>query len=472
MSVQSVGMTSKQLSRADTAVVVGTSYQYSNHDRKLISVFEVIVAYFVGVLFNDIYMIARSSLSKKSDGSSLTDVYKARIQAFVIGAKNDESCYRDLITNLHKYFAVYYSATSFPQFVDRVTSQVIPDEYFDQLANTERDEVLSSTVCDLVSGLASFVTTPDMLQRIIDNHEHQWKVTQRMIQDHGITILLAKRETFHNQFLRKIGQANGSVPVGLLDDLKKALRRIVREKMIEKMRADNLAKEVRRFREREAKYAKLIALLKTGNASGPSAALHDHYMPRPDRLAEVGDPLDVGSHSSKIPPEDTLAESRPDRRRDRHRRSRRSDSDSGRSGSDEDYSDESDEDEDEEDEDDEYESDDRRSRHDRHSDRHDSRDRRSHGDRRKHRDRRDRRADHRSADPPDKTKRGAGSTAIVVAGPGSTTSSISRDVAAATATMSAGTATTLTQRADNIEDDSVPTDDGEPVSLLTSVKKK
>lgn len=458
------------------------SYQFTSYDRKMISMFEVLVAYFVGVFFNDIYTIAQSSLSKKSDGKSLTDMYTAQIQAFIIGAKNDEVCYRDLITNLHKYFATYYTTVSFPQFVDRVTSQVIPDEYFSQLSNTERDEVLSSTICDLTSGLAAFVTKPEMLHRIIDNHGYQWQVTQRMIQDHGVTILLAKRETLHNQFLHKIGQANDHVPIGLIDELKKVLRRSVKEKIVERARAAKLADEVRHLREREAKYLKLIALLRNGGTTGATAALQEHLMPRQDRLAEVrddDDPLDHrsdrGRHSSRIPDEDTLAEDRHESSRKKHHHSHRS-RPSSDSESD-DSQDQSDETDDGSASDDDHHS--RRRHRDRDRDHRDRHDRR--GD--DHKSRHSRRRDDRDRD--DRSDRSyaqqtpISSAIVVTAGPTTSPQKLEREVGVAISAAT-GASSNGTGLQNNTADDSVDLDDhnrdgdsdGEPVNLTLAARRR
>lgn len=308
-----------------------SAYQFAGYDKKTISIFEVIVAYFAGVFFNDIYSNAQASVAKKSEGKSLTDVYKTQVQAFVIGAKNDETCYRELIANLHKYFVAYYNMVSFPQFVDRVASQMVPPDYYEQLANAERDEILSSTVCDLVSGIAVFATEPNMLHRVIDSHGYQWQVTQRMLQDRGIMVLLAKRETLHNQFLRKIGQAQSSVPIGLVDDLKRVLRRLQREKVDEKLRADRAVRELRALQAKEAGYLKLIRLMRSGGAVGAGAALEAHLMPRQDRLAEADDPLDHKRHKG-VPDEDDLAESRPAHRKERDRSSRHRDDRDDRDG--------------------------------------------------------------------------------------------------------------------------------------------
>lgn len=479
------------------------SYQFSSHDRKMISMFEIIVAYFVGVYFNDIYNVARASLSRNSGGKSLTDMYKSQVQAFVIGAKNDETCYRGLINNLYKYFAAYYSTVSFPQFVDKVMEQIVPSEYFGQLSNTERDEFLSSVVCELVTGLAAFSTTSGMLQRIIDAHDHQWKVTQRMIQDHGVTVLLSKRETLHNLFLKKIGQAKDQVPMGLVDDMKKVLRRLVKEKLEERERADRYARMVRALREREVKFQKIIALLKSGGAAGPSAALQEHLMPRSDTLAEVDDdPLDHDRRGKdgredrhrkqkRIPEEDKLAEPR-DRDRDRDRRDRRrhSDSDDGSDDRDEDDSeDESDESGSDGSEDERHQPrrsdrgdrdrDDRRDRHGRH-DRHDRHDRHSRHDR-----------DRRAKDRPnsDFFKPTTSSSIVVTAGPKSSSAAVDRDISAATSAMAemtrgkpaakpaASASAQLFPSANNggggpFAAATAGDDDGEPISLLAATTNK
>ena len=107
--------------------------QFSSYDHKLITAFEIVVAYFADVAFNHIYSASKANMSKKSDGGSLTDEYRRQVQAFLVGVKSDEVCYKDVIQNLYKYFASVYSAVSFSQFVDRVVSHFVPQDYFERL---------------------------------------------------------------------------------------------------------------------------------------------------------------------------------------------------------------------------------------------------------------------------------------------------------------------------------------------------
>jgi hypothetical protein len=106
----------------------------------------------------------------------------------------------------------------------------MPDDYFDSLNNNEKDEVLGSTICDLVSGLGVYATSPDVLYRIIDHHDAQHEITIRILQQYAITLLLAKRDSIHNKFLKNIGQAKETVSITLVENMRKVIRRLVKEK--------------------------------------------------------------------------------------------------------------------------------------------------------------------------------------------------------------------------------------------------
>jgi hypothetical protein len=202
---------------------------FDSYDRKLISILEIVGSHFVDIFFNHVWASAHTNLKS---GTSITDEYTRRVKAYILGVKTDERCYRDIVTRLHEYFraTTRYTTLSFSDFVERIISQFIPLEYYDLLNAAEKDETLGSVIADLISGLGTYVTRPDMLRRIIDEHDLQPKVTIRMIQDQGVTVLLAKRSVIHNNFLRKIGQATDTVSSEIVDDLKKALVKVVKQK--------------------------------------------------------------------------------------------------------------------------------------------------------------------------------------------------------------------------------------------------
>jgi hypothetical protein len=289
--------------------------QFANYDSKMISMFEVLGSHFVDIYFNHVWASARARPQK-----SITDEYERQVQAFIIGVKTDKASYREVVAALHQYFRAMtrYSTMSFAGFVDQIVAQVIPADYLELLRAAEKDEALGSIVVDLVSSLGAYVTTPEMLRRIIDEHDVQPAVTIRMIQDQSVTILLAKRGEIHNKFLRRVGQAKETVPIDVVEGLKKAVRQLVREKAVLSAQLvearDTLARgeeAARRAvqaladaRKREARCMKLVRMLRAEKAQGLQGAAFAARGPRPDTLAEH-DPL---AFEPRVVPAETIAE--------------------------------------------------------------------------------------------------------------------------------------------------------------------
>lgn len=276
-----------------------TQHQHANHDPRLISILEVLGSYFVDVYYNHVYNSAQTRLKA---GASLTDEYVRHVQSYIIGVKNDESCYREVVQNLHKYFrqTTRYTTLSFADFVERIVRQFIPAEYYDLLKAPEKDESLGSILADLASALGAHVTSPDMLRRIIDGHDDQPRVTIRMVQDQAVIILLAKRGEIHNSFLRRIGQAKETVSMDVVDDMKRAIRKLVKEKAELQARlseaedqAMGLEDTVGALQKKERKYKKLVQMLKNERELGLREAAYGAAVPPRDDRAEV-DPLEFG----------------------------------------------------------------------------------------------------------------------------------------------------------------------------------
>lgn len=285
-----------------------SSLRFASHDPKVISVFEVIAAYFTDTIFNHVYYSAKSNLT---GNTSLTDEYVRRIQAYVVGVKNDEKCYGDVVQSIRTYFTgtTRYTTLSFAEFVDRIIGICVPEEYFRQFSPQDKDELLSSVICDLISNLSVYATKPDMLRRIIDMHTTTPEVTIRMIQDAAVNALITKRAAIHNKFLRKAGQARDTIPMDVVDDMKKALRRLVKEKADIKIAADaayeDMSHQLHAAKQREVKLLKLVQLLRKTIHDGPTRAGMDLQIPAPDMIAEHDDPLDASlpepEHIAEVP---------------------------------------------------------------------------------------------------------------------------------------------------------------------------
>ncbi len=258
-------------------------------------------AYFTDVFFNHIYSSSRANLASRA---SLTDEYTRELQAYLIGVKNDSESYSKIVQNLYQYFTrtTRFTTIGFGEFVNRIVHTSIPDEYYRQFSTEDKDEVLSSIVCDLVSNLAAFVTTPEMLRRIIDEHDKVPATTIRMIQDNALSSLFEKRAALMNKFIRKQGQARESISVDIVDDLKRVLKRLAKEKSEAVAQVNKLENKIARLEEkvaslehklasRQSKYQRLVDLVREAQEHGPEAAGYSTLVPPSDGgLAEVERP--------------------------------------------------------------------------------------------------------------------------------------------------------------------------------------
>lgn len=288
----------------------------SAQDPKIISIFEIIAAYFCDTIFNHIFHSAKTNVS---NGASLTDEYIKRVHAYVIGVKTDRKCYGEIVKGVHNYFigTTRFTTLSFADFVDRIIGVCVPPEYFSQFSPQDKDELLSSVLCDLVSNLTAFSTKPDMLRRIIDNHTSTPEVTIRMLQDAAVHTLTTKRIALHNKFLHKVGQARDTVPMDVIDDMKKVLRRLVKEKTeamaladAAKLSASSAVAELRKvtsdFKVREAKLLQLIEMLKAQRLEDKYKSGVNMIIPPKEVIAE---PRHQVAQRVEIPRREVIAES-------------------------------------------------------------------------------------------------------------------------------------------------------------------
>ena len=286
---------------------------FSSQDPKVVSVFEIVGSYFVDTVFNHVY---HSSNSSVTGATSLTDEYVRQVQAYCIGVKTDSRCYSDVVQGVHTYFvnSTRFTTMSFAEFVDRIVGVCIPEMYFRQFSPQDKDEMLSSIMCDLISNLAAFATRPEMLRRIIDGHAVAPEVTVRMLQDAAVKSLLTKRSELHNKFLMKVSQARDYVSMDTVEEMKRALRRLVKEKADASARAAAAEaaaaaaqEKIRAFKEREGKLLRVVDMLRRAKAEGAAVVGAGLRLPRQETLAETKSRMDA-PEPARVPHQERIAE--------------------------------------------------------------------------------------------------------------------------------------------------------------------
>jgi hypothetical protein len=256
----------------------------SFHDPQLIDLYEVVGSHFVDVLFNAVHDSARKSVGN-AGARSLTEAYQNDVHSYVTSVKTQSDSYRKTVQLLHtacRDNQARLSFSSYPEFVDRIVGTLAPRGHFDVMVDRERDELLGAALCELITALGTFATTPDMLRRIIDNRQRDAQVAIRMLQDHAVATLIATRDRMRNEFLGQAGQSRGSVDSELVLRLKKAIKRLAMEKVVLEENAEALQGKLERSQERlqserelrateRAKFTHLVQMLNTRPATGPEA---------------------------------------------------------------------------------------------------------------------------------------------------------------------------------------------------------
>jgi hypothetical protein len=235
--------------------------------RRFQSIINIISSYFTDLYFN---LLHRHAVMSVGPESSITDEYRSAVSRFIQGLKTDSKHYRAAVTKLHQYFTqqTSFTSTSFTDFVNLIIEQFVPPEYYTLLTSGDKDELLSSIVCDVASHVGVYVTIPEMLRKIIDEHDKNVPVTVKMIEEHGCSTLIVKRDTVANGFLRKSSQTQEYVPVHVVEALREELAASEKERARDRneylktnMELTRLNGIVHEMRVKEQKYQRFIQVL-------------------------------------------------------------------------------------------------------------------------------------------------------------------------------------------------------------------
>jgi hypothetical protein len=295
--------------------------EFKNYDRRLISICEVVGAHYVDVYFNHVwsFAVANAKLAKKE---SLTDVYVHTVQTYIASVKTSEKSYQETVGKLFEYYktATRHRNSSFVDFQEAILVQFIPPEWYERCRTKQKDEAFCNIVNDLISNIGVYMTSPDMLRRVIDSHEEQPRVTIQMAQVKAITILITKRDEIHNRFLGRLGQARDIGSSEMVEKLKDAIRKLVKDKGKLKARVEELEEELEEAldaasdlkkrhqanKKKETQLRKLAELLVRERQTGTRRAAFTSAIPPANDEGELSD----DPFPTKLPPRNTVGEPR------------------------------------------------------------------------------------------------------------------------------------------------------------------
>jgi hypothetical protein len=289
---------------------------FSNHDPRIISIYEILSSYFTDVLFNHIYLTIKGN-------KNTIDEYVKNVKNYVSGIKTNIEYYNKMVKELHQYFLRHvgkkFADLTYANFIARVVSISTPNDHYEKLSHSDKEDIFSNIISELVAKMAVFVTTSEMLQQIVTNHTKFAKGTIRAIQDNAVNFLIEKRAILHNKFVKTVGEVKETTSIAFTEDLKKSLKKALKEKNdaiadledaldeIEALKDKNhkYKKELEASKITEAKLRKMIDLLKVRSEKGIVSAANIVNQPPHNTLAEAREVL---PHENDIPNREHIAE--------------------------------------------------------------------------------------------------------------------------------------------------------------------
>ncbi len=193
-----------------------------NYESKAIGLFDTIGSYFVDMLYNNHYLISRD-LVRRGLASNITDAYRSTVVNYMNGSSRDD-LFKITVCKLHEYYQRNsgFGTIVLSEFQDKILSQFIPAEYYQDFTDRHKDLILKEIVVRTIKDFGDVVLTPRYLSQIIDNHLNKDNVTQ--LQDHIVDIFILQREEYYTRFAKEISKRNASDTVdrATLDKLKAA----------------------------------------------------------------------------------------------------------------------------------------------------------------------------------------------------------------------------------------------------------
>jgi hypothetical protein len=237
----------------------------NDYDRKIIAIFDTIGSFFIDVFYNDLYLRAREK-TREGSANSITDAYRNNVINYMQGIKKRPDLYMNVVKKLHDYYQQVsgFGAIIFADFENKIISQFIPAEYFNDFTNKNKDKTLNEIITSTVSDLGTFILQPEILNRIIDNHLDSSNVS--LLQDQIVEIFILQRENYYAKFAEKIGEVgNNSIDKGVLKKLKQAFTDETKKKVTAEADRDRAINMLQGVLEKIREYENTINALKREN---------------------------------------------------------------------------------------------------------------------------------------------------------------------------------------------------------------
>lgn len=207
-------------------------YNTANYPESTIETFELLGSKIVSVLYNHVYEKAQA-LQSTGQSKSITDAYKLSMQLYLCHLVQ-EDLYRKSVKDFYTHFNRYRPVPllSFALFVDNVTREFVPTDYWSGLNSTQKDTILHTVISDLYKTMADHMLKPQGLVRVIDGHNKRENIV--FFQDLAHQVMCEMKESFYQKFTKSITGGSSNVSEKLRNDLQKSIAE--KKKLVEMLR--------------------------------------------------------------------------------------------------------------------------------------------------------------------------------------------------------------------------------------------
>ena len=195
------------------------------YNNETLDICELLGCYFVHTFYNSLYLSAKAEAARKS--TTKTQEYKLAMLSYINAINGGKEFYKRTIDGILTWFQTNTKllTISLEDFENRILKEYIPRIFYDDMANSEKDKILSSIVTTAANNFASFLNKPNTkhIAMIIDGRKEVDNI--RYFQKEMLGIMLEQRDIIYGKFIdrNKVKKVDAHFVEKLKDELKKQL---------------------------------------------------------------------------------------------------------------------------------------------------------------------------------------------------------------------------------------------------------
>lgn len=201
-------------------------FNASSYPNQTIDTFEILGGYVVNIFYNHIYDKAKE-LHAAGKSTSTTEAYKQVSRTYLMHFSKEE-LFKTTLKDIYGYFNAHspVPVLGFPDWVDRITKEFVPTDYWASLNSKQKDHVLGVVIEAIYRKFSVVMISPRGLAMVVDNHKERANIP--FLQDKMIGVMIEEREKMYQKFIKPLtGTKSDGLSERLREDLLKETKKTV-----------------------------------------------------------------------------------------------------------------------------------------------------------------------------------------------------------------------------------------------------